>query len=198
MGGVCRSWPVILLKTAVRLLIKGAQSPGRLAYSRPSMSFQRKPSRDRASSNFSCMLGEVPQSTLRPARPTSPTVLRPRRLWGTCSGGRGGGEGTRPRWSTISSWSFLNPHWDRLSHGTRPRWRTISSWSFLNPHWDRLSHGTRVARIFPRSIGPRALASFHRVLPHTHTADVAQACRNFTLGPFALPPPHSTPARTMH
>ena len=174
MGGVCRSWPVILLKTAVRLLIKGAQSPDRLAYSRPSMSFQRKPSRDRASPNFCCMLGEVPQSTLRPARPTSPTVLRPRRLWGTCSGGRGGGEGTRPRWNTISSWSFLNPHWHRLSHGTR------------------------VARIFPRSIGPRALASFHRVLPHTHRADVAQACRNFTLGPFALPPPHSTPARTMH
>ena len=65
MGGVCRSWPVILLKTAARLLIQGAQSPGRLAYSRPSMSFQRKPSRDRASPNFCCMLGEVPQSTLR-------------------------------------------------------------------------------------------------------------------------------------
>ena len=38
-----------------------------------------------------------------------------------------------------------------------------------------------------------SIASFH-----THTADVAQACRNFTLGLFALPPPHSTPARTMH
>ena len=40
-----------------------------------------------------------------------------------------------------------------------------------------------------------SIASFHT---HTLTADVAQTCRNFTLGLFALPPPHSTPARTMH
>ena len=85
---------------------------------------------------------------------------------------------------------------DGVGVGTRPRWNTISSWSFISPHWDRLSCGTIVARIFPRSIGPRALASIASF--HTHTAEVAQACRNFTLGLFALPPPHSTLACTVH
>ena len=57
--------------------------------------------------------------------------------------------------------------------------------------------GPESPEFFREASGPGPLlpsiASFH-----THTADVAQACRNFTLGPFALPPPHSTPARTMH
>ena len=50
---------------------------------------------------------------------------------------------------------------------------------------------------FQEASGPGPLLPSIESL-HTHTADVAQTCRNFTLGLFALPPPHSTPARTMH
>ena len=60
-----------------------------------------------------------------------------------------------------------------------------------------LPTGPQSPESFREASGPGPLlpsiASFH-----THTADVAQTCRNFTLGLFALPPPHSTPERTMH